>query len=166
MVEGQVVFEAEHPHMVTGTETDVWTDVDVPEISGGKCLEVGPDDKSDWTTEPFVRAPRLDYLVQFVAAGTYHVHVRGDAGANSEGFSDSCYAAVDGAVTDWFRFSVVGGTWAWVSKSVVLETSGVHVVSLLAREDGFRVDKLVVSTSEVPPTGNGPDESPTGLVVP
>jgi hypothetical protein len=166
MAAGQVAFEAEHPHFATNTETDVWSTVDVPAISGGMCLEVGPDDRSDWTSDPFSTAPRLDYAVQFEAAGTYYVHVRGDAGASSEGFSDSCYAALDGVVTDWYRFEVVGGTWGWASQPVLLGSAGVHVVSILAREDGFRVDKIVVSTSATPPSGNGPDESPIALVAP
>ena len=68
------------------------------------------------------------------------------------------------AVSD-ARFEVVGGTWGWASKPVVVDSVGLHVVSVLAREDGFRVDKIVVNRSQTPPTGAGPDESPTAPVV-
>lgn len=163
MTNGQVVFEAEHPHVVSDTATDAWSKLELAEVSGGACMELGPDDRSDWTSDPFLTAPRLDYVVHFQNAGTYYIHVRGDAGANSEGFSDSCYAAVDGVVTDWYRFSVDGGTWAWASQTVVLESGGVHVVSILGREDGFRVDKVVVSASVDAPVGFGPPESATAL---
>lgn len=164
MADLQVVFEAERPHVVTNSDTDDWAELEVAGISAARCMEVGPDDQSDWTLDPFQLAPRLDYVVQFDAAGAYYVHLRGDAGASSEGFSDSCYAAIDGALTDWYRFSVVGGTWAWASMPVVVGSAGLHVVSVLAREDGFRIDKVVINTVETPPTGNGPDASP--LVVP
>lgn len=164
MTAGQVVFEAEHPHVVTNTDSDAWSTLGLAEVSGGECMEIGPDDTSDWTTDPFFNAPRLDYLAQFEAAGTYYVHIRGDAGVSSEGFSDSCYASIDGAVTDWYRFEVVGGTWGWATKPIDVASEGVHLVSILAREDGFRVDKIVVSSSETAPTGNGPDESATALI--
>lgn len=156
---GQAVFEAEHYHAVRNSDTDAWSALDLVEVSGDRCLEIGPDDKTDWTDDPFATAPRLDYLVQFDTVGTFHVHVRGDAGANSDGYSDSCYAAIDGATTDWYRFEILGGTWAWVSQTLDVATTGVHVVSIMAREDGFRVDKIVVSTNATLPTGDGPEES-------
>lgn len=166
MAGGQVAIEAEHPHVITNRDEDVWSEVNLGGVSGGKCLEIGPDDESDWTSDPFATAPRLDYLVSFDDAGTFYIHVRGDAGLDSTGYSDSCYAAVDGEATDWYRFEVAGGTWGWVTKSVVIDEVGVHLVSLMAREDGFRVDKLVISTSPVAPTGNGPVESPREVEMP
>jgi len=156
VVQGSVAIEAERAHNVVDTESDAWTELTIAGLSGNACMEVGPDDKSDWTLAPFETAPRLDYLVEFETAGTYYVHIRGDAGADSEGYSDSCYAALDGAVTNWYRFDVNGGTWGWATQSVVVPTAGVHVVSILAREDGFRVDKFVVSTGATAPSGNGP----------
>lgn len=156
---GQAAFEAEHYHAAKNTDTDVWSTFDLAEVSGDRCLEIGPDDKTDWTVDPFENAPRLDYLVQFDTAGTFYVHVRGDAGANSDGFSDSCYAALDGVTTDWYRFESLGGTWGWVAQPVDVADAGIHVVSVMAREDGFRVDKVVVSTSATLPTGDGPAES-------
>src|SRR5690606_15802977 len=111
VVQGSVAIEAERAHNVVDTESDAWTELTIAGLSGNACMEVGPDDKSDWTLAPFETAPRLDYLVEFETAGTYYVHIRGDAGADSEGYSDSCYAALDGAVTNWYRFDVNGGTW-------------------------------------------------------
>lgn len=163
---GQVVFEAEHYHAVVNGDTDAWSVLELAEVSGGQCLEIGPDDKSDWTVDPFETAPRLDYFVQFDSVGTFYIHVRGDAGASSEGYSDSCYAAIDGTTTDWYRFEIQGGTWGWISQSLDVATTGLHLVSIMAREDGFRVDKVVVSTDATLPVADGPEESPRGPMTP
>jgi hypothetical protein len=159
---GLASLEAENYHLATGADGDDWYELELGAVSGGKFIEVGPDDHSDWTDDPFANAPRLDYLVHFDRVGEYYVHVRGDAGANSEGFSDSCYIALDGVTADWYNFRVVGNVWEWQTRSVGLVGVGLHTVSLLAREDGFRADKIVVSLNQTQPTGAGPPESALG----
>lgn len=156
----QVVFEAEHYSAVHNTDSDRWAALELVGVSGNGCMEIGPDDRSDWTEDPFDTAPRLDYFVNFSAAKTYYVHVRGDAGTSSDGFSDSCYVALDGVASDWLIFDDNAGVWGWVTEAIDVGSPGVHTVSVLAREDGFRVDKLVVSATRAAPEGDGPPESP------
>jgi hypothetical protein len=157
---GVVAFEAESFHDATVSESEhSWSTLGVSGISGGVCMEVGPDDGASWTSEVSDSAPRLDYLVQFDAAGAYYVFVRGDAGASSAGLSDSCFVGVDGAVMPALDFANEGNTWGWLGQSIQIDSAGVHTVNLFAREDGFRVDKLVISLSDVAPSGNGPQSS-------
>jgi hypothetical protein len=155
--EGVVGIEAEDFHDATATELgDRWTTLSISGISGRACMEVGPDDGSSWTSDVAVTAPRLDYLVRFDEAGAFYVFARGDAGADSAGLSDSCFVGVDGVVMPALDFANQGNAWGWLGQRVQIDTAGVHTVSIYAREDGFRVDKLVISNSDVPPTGDGP----------
>lgn len=164
MVGGVAVMEAENYTATHATATDAWTRTNVARTSNGACMVVGPDDDTDWTADPFANAPRLDYLVMFDRAGTYYAHVRGDSGAEGGGYSDSCYVGVDGVATDWIKFSVNPDDWGWVTQSLGAIGAGLHTISILAREDGFRVDKIVISSSSTKPADLGPPES--ALIVP
>lgn len=164
MVNGVAVMEAENYTATRATNTDAWTRSNVAQTSGGACMVVGPDDGSDWTTNPYANAPRLDYLVRFDRAGNYYAHVRGDSGPPGGGYSDSCYVGVDGVATEWIKFSVHPNDWGWVTYPLGALGAGLHTISILAREDGFRVDKLVVSSSSTKPTDLGPAQS--ALIVP
>lgn len=159
MDNGLVAVEGEHYARATSSGEHQWSLLQLAGTSGGYCVEIGPDVHSDWTGDAVATAPRVDFFVNFGPTATYYAHVRGDAGTNSEGFSDSCYIAVDGVVRDWFAFSVNGGTWGWESLLIGVVEPGLHTLSILAREDGFRLDKVVVSTASAPPIGDGPPES-------
>lgn len=160
MSNGLLVVEAEHYAHATTSGEHRWSVLELVGTSGGQCVEVGPDEHQDWTDEAIATAPRLDFVVNFSQRATYYVHVRGDAGANSDGFSDSCYVALDGDVRDWLAFDVNGGTWGWETLLIGDVEPGLRTLSILAREDGFRLDKAVISTIAAPPTGDGPPESP------
>jgi Gylcosyl hydrolase family 115 C-terminal domain/TNFR/NGFR cysteine-rich region len=160
MSNGLVVVEAEHYAHATTSGEHRWSLLQLAGTSGGQCVEVGPDEHYDWTEEAIPTAPRLDFFVNLLQRTTYYVHVRGDAGANSDGFSDSCYVALDGDVRNWLAFNVNGGTWGWETLLIGAVEPGLHTLSILAREDGFRLDKVVISTVAAPPTGDGPPESP------
>jgi hypothetical protein len=161
MVSGQVAMEAEHFHATSSeaSEDHLWQELELTGTSGGRCLELTPDVDATWLNSPATTAPKLEYSVNFTQTGTFYIHVRGDTGAKTIGTSDSCFAGVDGAATSAFMFSNVSGAWGWLTQPTSVTTTGVHVVQIFGREDGFRVDKIVVSTSNVPPTGDGPTES-------
>ncbi len=160
---GTVVMEAEHYHAkTTNGSSDSWYELYISGISGNKCLEIGPDDDTVWTSNPQNSAPRLDYYVNFTSTGTFYLFVRGDAGLKSISTSDTCHAGVDNTpIGTFYDFDDYGGTWGWRVQTVNVNTTGIHTVSIWGREDGFRIDKIVVSTSSSPPSGNGPSESPT-----
>jgi hypothetical protein len=158
---GSVVMEAEnYTSTSANTSTDTWTSFANGSISGGVGMELGPVNGSAWTSNPATTAPRLVYNVDFTATGTFHVHIRGNDGPGG-GNADSCWGGIDDVqFGSLFDFPEATGTWAWVTQSVVVNTTGVHTFTLWGREDGFQVDKIVISTNAAQPSGNGPSESP------
>jgi hypothetical protein len=158
-MDGDVVMEAEHFHaQVTNGSDHAWALTAAPLASGGECMDVNPDVDYSWTA-PVGYAPRLDFRVEFTATGTYFLHLRGDAGSTG-GASDTCFAGLDNNLGPTYDFDDQGFVWGWRTQTITVNSVGIHIVNVWAREDGFCLDKLVVSTSGMPPTGEGPAESP------
>jgi hypothetical protein len=164
MSNGQVVMEAEsYTTTSTNGASDSWSPLTVSGISNGTAMVVGPDDGSyltDYTVVP-ASAPRLVYYVNFTAKGTFTVYLRGDdpLGISS---ADTCWAGLDNVVLNgstFFDFPDATGTWGWVSQSFSVSTTGVHTFTIWMREDGFRLDKIVINNTGSVPSGNGPAES-------
>ncbi len=155
-----VSIEAENFHSRSSqTASDAWEAVDVEGISQSRCVEIGPEDGDHWTTNVETTAPYVDYLVQFPSAGSYFIYVRADPGMTGRS-SDSCFVAVDRAVNPTeLTFGVTRGVWRWTEQVLTVDVDGVHTISIYAREDGLRVDKLVVSSSQLTLMGNGPPQS-------
>ncbi|MFH1884878.1 MAG: LamG-like jellyroll fold domain-containing protein [Planctomycetota bacterium] len=147
-----------------------------------------PDGAHEWVfaTEPagfsgtgFMRAmpdgggggtPQLDFVVEFVKTGTHYVWVRG---YSTSGTDDSCHVGLDGDVTTSDRIQAGSGnsTWEWSIQrreslgpaQFEVASAGVHTVNVLMREDGWRFDKIVLTTNpDYRPTGEGPEESHRG----
>jgi hypothetical protein len=115
-------------------------------------------------------APELSYEVEFPAAGTYRLAVRGNA-PNTAG--NSVHVGLNGALTASSDFLNTGtfNAFTWLAKStggpnpatISVPGAGVHTVNVWAREDGFAVDRLVIAQpGTATPTGDGPAESPRG----
>jgi hypothetical protein len=159
MVDGQVVIEAENYRSTdprnSGSE---WTEFADDAISGGRGMVIGTEAVLFWLEDPAATAPRLDYRVNFTSAGTFHLFIRGAAGGAPTS-SDSCYGGLDGIATDGYLYSSDANVWGWLGQPIEVTATGVHTVTIFAREDDFRVDKLIVSTADTLPSGNGPDES-------
>lgn len=115
----------------------------------------------------------LSFAVNFTSTGTYRVWMRG-IGNSAPGPSnnDSVQVGLDGKITTlignsgWAQgqgfywdgpANVLGGS----SSTIVITNSGLHVINVWMREDGFDFDKLVLTSSpDYVPTGLGPAESP------
>jgi Gylcosyl hydrolase family 115 C-terminal domain len=160
MEDGVVVIEAEH-YLSADSQgsSHAWIVLEMAGISGDTCVTTEPDDGTTWGADTDTAAPRLDYSVNFSRSGTFYAFVRGDA-ATYTGRSDSCSLGIDGVVVADYLYGADPGVWAWVRHTVTISTPGLHTVSLYGREDGGRVDKIVISMSPATPTGNGPPESP------
>lgn len=106
--------------------------------------------------------PELQYGIIFPAVGTYYLWVRG---WGMDGTEDSVHLGVDGGLTTassnltWSSY----GAWVWTNgtaggaaRSIAVGSTGVHTLSLWMREDGARVDRLVVTTNAAfqPRVGN------------
>jgi hypothetical protein len=163
MDEGTVSIEAENFHVLERHGSNhSWSRASEPLASGGSSMDVTPDAGYTWEDSSILDfAPRLDFRVTFDTTGTFYIHLRGDPGGTGGG-SDSCFAGVDGSLGPPYDFDDQMASWGWRTQSVVVDTEGQHIVSVWAREDGFRLDKIVVSTSQTAPTGEGPAQSPHG----
>jgi hypothetical protein len=116
------------------------------------------------------RSTALNFQVNFVKTGTHYLWV---LGYGFDGNSDSCHATLNGEenlVTAhqiahgwngnhvWGRNLMGGGV-----ASLDVPHAGLHTVGIWMREDGFTVDKIVLTTNpDYTPTGKGPAESRRG----
>jgi endoglucanase len=163
MASGQVVVEAEHyfAKSTTGVTTgDSWNLVSgVSQASGNQCMEVGPENNSMWTSNVSTTSPRLDFKVNFTTSGQFYVHIKADSTGGS-GNADSCWVGVDGTTNaSYVDIADAPNTYGWTTFNLGSIASGMKTINFWAREDGFRLDKLVISQSVTAPTGMGPAES-------
>ena len=173
----QVVMEAENfTQKVPGLSRD-WIEIADGSASGGKGMQVLPD-KSNDESLPHVGAtgkhrieqlaPRMDYVVNFASAGTYHVTIRCGSPSKWSGNADSVHIGLNGkSVTTASRYGIgKQRAWGWRDSTnlgkVKLEvpSAGIHTVNVFMREDGVKMDKIVVKKSAGNGSGMGPAESP------
>jgi YD repeat-containing protein len=134
-------------------------------------------------TRAITAAPAAGYPIQFItpstlplvagqAPGTYTVWTRTNA-PNAAG--DSLYVGLDGPFGSTQDKQLVGvtgvepGQWAWANErlpagqaaTLSIETGGLYTLTASMREDGLRLDRLVLTTDTTPsvPTGEGPLET-------
>lgn len=150
---------------------DAWTPVAVPSgFSGTGALQALPNDGTiyaDGASNYATAAPELRYRVNFRQAGTYVVWIRGHGPSGSD---DSVHVGLDGAaVSTAERIDVAEGTgYVWSNQTMAPGTAtlsvsqpGVHVLNVWMREDGFVLDKIVLTLDAAfVPTGTGPAPSP------
>jgi beta-glucosidase len=166
---GQVVMEAEH-FTANVTRGDSWQSSTTGSPSGGQALAALPDNDTNNNANYTTLSPQLDFAVTFAQTGTYRVWVRGRDSGTTTGNGDSVHAGLDGvAIATADRISSFTSSFGWskstmdnVEATVNVTTPGNHTVNIWMREDGFVIDKLLLttSTSSTPPTGSGPPESP------
>jgi hypothetical protein len=157
-----------------GSDGHVWVPVSGrADNSGSGYMAVLPDSGANYGSTDFntiTNGPRLDFRVNFTASGTNYLWLRG-ADPFGAGAGDSVHAGIDGTVSvvqisGAPTFNIATG-WNWVGNIngdtrafVIVTSAGMHTVSLWMREDGFSVDKLILTTdSAFTPTGTGPAES-------
>ncbi|HKS29833.1 MAG TPA: S8 family serine peptidase [Pyrinomonadaceae bacterium] len=164
---GQVVIEAENYHQVVNRNSKSWTlTTDRAGYVGSGAMFSGPDTNVQLSTGYTNTSPELRYQVEFAAAGTYYVWLRAWANDTSD---NSVHVGLDGqAVTTADHISVGSyGAWTWVRSTmdgpvatINVNSAGLHTINVWMREDGLRVDRLLLTTNSLTvPTGNGPAES-------
>lgn len=162
---GQVTMEAEHFNWQIGQLNRSWiSQTMLTGYAGSGYLDAGPD-VDVLHTQPFTTtSPQLEYRINFTTTGTYYVWLRGYA-PNAAG--DSLYVALD----DQPPVILTGlppRQWGWANDSssgnrvtVTVASPGEHKLFLWQREDGLRLDRLVLTLdSNDEPIGVGPTESP------
>ncbi|MFI6831808.1 glycosyl hydrolase 115 family protein [Kribbella sp. NPDC050241] len=126
------------------------------ETGGGSGLAVHIAERGLRWDDP-VRAPGLHYSVEVTKQGSYHVWLLAKYDDRDD---DSCWLAVDGTPLS-LDAQYSGGNlysfgtqqiWLWTLLSEVELRPGRHVLSILARKSGLRIDRLYLTTGdEVPP---------------
>ena len=144
---GSVSMEAENfDANVAGTPADSFG-------NNAGVMECLPDDASAWTANIPTTAPRMEYKVNFTATGTFYFHV---LATGAHGGNNSIHGGLDGAVVDNQIDTNDTNTLTWANGTAfTVNTTGQHTVIVYAREDGVRVDKIIVNQSSGTPTWTG-----------
>ena len=167
--DGLVAMEAEHFHgQKAAGQTYSWSVISNASYAGGQAVQALPEDSVRYEYTALTNSARADYQIQFAAAGTHYVWVRG-MGPN--GSSDSVHVGLNGTVVSsgaslsdfqpWGSVkwaSLQNGTTTRIA--VQVPSAGLHTFNLWMRESGTVVDKIVLTRDSAwIPSGNGPDET-------
>jgi lysophospholipase L1-like esterase len=163
---GLVVIEAENYDRHVPQGDHQWEAVSIQGASGA-AMQALPNSGANLNSDYLSTSPRLDFDIEFVKTGTHYVWVRGFAASKLD---DSLHVGLDGEAVDSSdritRFTT--STWTWTARTmdgpvarIEVATTGLHTLNVWMREDGFILDKIVVTTSSIDAfSGSGPDESP------
>lgn len=162
---GILCMEAENYHGNFIQNGHEWDNDFTSGYSGAGAMKAVPDSGVIRTLDYEVLSPQLDYRVNIVKTGYHYVWIRGYGKDTS---SDSIHAGLDGKVV--YTSANIKNfqpkqAWAWAGSSMIkilIQNPGKHTINLWMREDGFIVDKIVltINTGYIP-SGFGPPESPT-----
>ncbi len=179
---GVVSIEAEHfTHQTKSTyarytnphQWVVKTDKDG--FSGSGFLQVLPDEWPEGGSGPSSprdnSGARLTYPIRIANAGTYSVYVRG---MSMGGESNGVHVGVNSILVEKEKgASNMSGfrprhQWVWENQrkhgyaqpAVLRLEKGDHFLHVWNRDDGFRLDKIVLKLKPGAPDGDGPKENP------
>jgi len=162
-----LVLEAEHASRNIPGDGTTWTfTTAVNGYSGSGAMQTLPNSGRNVNVD-ISASPRLDFRVMFHTEGTYYVSVRGHGDTVND---DSVNVGLDNALPSTsarIANFTLGGEFFWSSTQLggaraqfQVASPGVHVITLWMREDGFIVDKLIItSNSSYAPTGLDAPES-------
>lgn len=155
--DGLVVMEAEHySSKAAGTgsfSSLAYAAFNDGNASEGEYMLVDASGNNAWST---LNGPRLNFSINFVKSGLHYLWARIIAPTASD---DSFVPALDGSSAGpWYTGTT--GSWGWKKFTVGNISAGNHEVSLHMREDGVKVDKLLLTTDGAyVPSGIGPGET-------
>lgn len=176
--DGQVVIEAEryfNNHQGSGlAEGITWIDFAGEGAMGEGFLQALPDGGININGHSDIEAnsPHLSYQVDFNTPGpdtTYYLWVKGMAEGSS---SNSIHYGLDGVSISSENANapqlVQGDAFAWLSETndgsipeVTVPSAGIHTLDIWMREDGAKIDRLLLTTDvDYDPETNEPEESP------
>jgi RHS repeat-associated protein/uncharacterized repeat protein (TIGR01451 family) len=163
---GLLVLEAEKGQADDSSSSHSWASQTVQSGYAGTAYVRGvPDVGARYDTDEVDNSPHRTFVISTTAATTYTVWVRGMA---TDASGDSIHLGVNGEVVDTTSdMTGFDRSWDWasltmagVSGTLPLTASDIYTLDLWLREDGVRVDRiLLASDPEYVPTGMGPAES-------
>ncbi len=147
---GVVVLEAENFNANlsprSSHEWDVGTSING--FSGTSYMEALPNNGALLTAG--ASSPELQFTVNFSSTGTHYIWIRGYA---FDGTEDSVSVGLDGGSAVAVTLSI-DNTWQWNNTiqgggvaMINVPTTGNHTVNVWMREDGMRLDRVLLTTS-------------------
>ncbi len=165
---GLLSIEAENGKIVNRAQS--WNfRSDVGGYSGSGFLAAEPNSGNLIGTGYVGVAPEVQFLARFTRAGTYQIWIRGYGQTDVD---DSVHVGLNGSAQTTgetiSQFPFSPPSWAWSNvamdyirrSTIVVPAPGLHTINVWMREDGFRLDKIVLSAdSGYTASGFGPAES-------
>lgn len=147
------------------TETDEIGSASPSGYSGVSWMRAMPNTGIAFTSSGFSgQAPRLDYQIDFNHTGTHYVWIRGQGANNND---TSVYVGLDGVEPDSsFYLGGFGTTFGWKSNqafTINVPSIGRHTLNVWMRQDGFRFDKVVLTS--LPESSFSPGEAPNDTIL-
>ncbi|MBD3322547.1 MAG: prolyl oligopeptidase family serine peptidase, partial [Chitinivibrionales bacterium] len=149
--DGIVCFEIENFHTYVQQGNHDWTlTTGQSGYSGSGALEATPNSGTNNNTGYLTGSPRCDFVVDFAHTGAHYVWARGIGASGSD---DSYHAGLDNTeLSTCDRISSFGTSWTW-SKATMdgsdatfdVPSTGEHTFNVWMREDGARIDKIVIT---------------------
>lgn len=165
---GQVIFEAENFGENISRNGFDWVEATAQSgFSGESYMESLPNQGTNNDTNYQTLSPEMTYSVDITNTGTYYIWVRGWGVTGSD---DSIHLGINNQeVQTARRFQLnrnVG--FYWTSQmmngdraTLDITSTGANLINLWMREDGSKVDKIILTTDgNYTPSGEGPAESP------
>ena len=165
-VDHYVVVEAENYSEYVQPGADEWVEVVEPvDFSGtGAMMAVAASAFAE-PADAIAGSPILKYSIKFNEAAVFYLWARGARSADNPGGTDSFHAGVDGIIDptgDMIAFENIpggyeNGTWGWqrwasseikAPAAVQVPNAGVHDLEIYIRENGYSIDKIVLTTME------------------
>ncbi len=143
-IDGMVVMEAESYSESRPGSTHEWIESDAtPDFTGSGAMFASPNNGTLLESVfAVVDGPALDYQVNFEATGDYRLWIRGK-GATA--FDNSVHAGINGLPGTQFISVRDDGQWDWDFVVIKVLSPGIHTINLWMREDGFYVDRLILT---------------------
>lgn len=168
-----VVMEAENFSENTPNGTASWSLTDSPEDYSGEGIMMAVCSSPFATAESALTGSAvLTYKIKFIQSGTHYIWARA---SRTGGSDDSFHAGIDGTIGETSTFinfegdvSAEKDTLIWIywcnpaasAASVEVPSSGVHNFNIYIRENGFKVDKFILTTNQqYVPDSLGPNET-------
>ncbi len=160
---GLLVLEAENGSQ--SQTSHIWqTQTEQTGYDGTGYIRVLPDAGQKFEETDLVAAPQQSFAIYATNPATYTVWIRGMA---PDAAGDSVHIMLNGQPEAEF-LTGFNDEWSWSSTSLDnspmildLSSSGSYTLSLAMREDGLRIDRLLLVTdTNFIPNGTGPAASP------
>jgi len=154
---GLVCMEAEHYDSIEQrNEPAMWVQASATPgyVGDGYMWTV---DGAYSNTPSYDQGTRILYSIVFSSTGTFNVYMRRYCDPTG---SNSVWVGLDGVSNGNNDNTQDYDQWIWKSLgTVTVSTPGVKTLDVVRREQGYKIDRIVLTQGAIP-TGNGPAESP------